>query len=301
MDIMDLQQAILRNNQQVLYRKKSGRPKAAAWVYFTKGSAADKYGHYSTTCVYCGQSWLRGKPKVMESHLAFTFNATYSHVYQLAIEIKKEIEIAKLGSNVEIFQIPKIFQEQVPDQVYAYKMPDIPFIDTKKLAEVDGILFGISTISGQFPTQFKAFLDSSSQHLEKGLLNNKFGGIFFSTDTQIDSQETVAFTAISWLSHQGINFVPLGNGSPYFGENEEMIGGPWGVNTITGNDVISEKEKEIAQFQGKKFAEIVTAYVKGRQEMAVTTRTVTENPTKTINEKIGKPFRKFLVGRKVQD
>ncbi|CAG8523720.1 8264_t:CDS:2, partial [Scutellospora calospora] len=31
--------------------------------YFTEGSA-------SATCVSCRQSWLRGKPKVMESHLA---------------------------------------------------------------------------------------------------------------------------------------------------------------------------------------------------------------------------------------
>ncbi|CAG8839985.1 26403_t:CDS:2, partial [Racocetra persica] len=38
--------------------------------YFTKGSAADKYGYYGATCQYCGQYWLRRKPKIIESHLA---------------------------------------------------------------------------------------------------------------------------------------------------------------------------------------------------------------------------------------
>ncbi|CAG8815426.1 4678_t:CDS:2, partial [Gigaspora margarita] len=165
--------------------------------------------------------------------------------------IKKGVERVNHGSNVEIFQIPESFQEQVPDQMHEYSKPDIPFVTTEKLAEADGILFGIPARSGQFPAQFKEFLDSSSQLLGKESLNNKF--------------ELIAFTAINWLSHHGINFIPLGSGS-----HEELIGGiPWGAGTITNNDTlrtISEKEKDIAQFQGKKFAEIVIAYVKGRQE-----------------------------------
>ncbi|CAG8443091.1 9927_t:CDS:1, partial [Scutellospora calospora] len=47
--IMEPSTSDTTDNQQVLYRKKSGRPKAAAWVYFTKGSATDKYG----------QSWFQ--------------------------------------------------------------------------------------------------------------------------------------------------------------------------------------------------------------------------------------------------
>ncbi|RIB11969.1 Benzoquinone reductase [Gigaspora rosea] len=190
---------------------------------------------------------------------------TYTHVYLLALEIKKGVERVNHGSNVEIFQIPESFQEQVPDQMHEYSKPDIPFVTTEKLAEADGILFGIPAKFGQFPAQFKEFLDSSSQLLGKESLNNKFGGIFFSMDTQQNGQEMIAFTLINWLSHHGINFIPLGSGS-----HEELIGGiPWGAGTITNNDnlrTISEKEKDIAQFQGKKFAEIVIAYVKGRQE-----------------------------------
>ncbi|CAG8493574.1 3779_t:CDS:1, partial [Scutellospora calospora] len=68
-DIMEPSTSDTTDNQQVLYRKKVTF-KSCGMEYFTKGSAADKYGHYSATCVCCGQSWLRGKPKVMESHLA---------------------------------------------------------------------------------------------------------------------------------------------------------------------------------------------------------------------------------------
>ncbi|CAG8496483.1 13277_t:CDS:2 [Racocetra fulgida] len=62
----------MSDNQQISKgnRKKGGRPKDVVWEYFTKGSAADKYGHYGATCQYCGQYWLRGKPKIMESHFA---------------------------------------------------------------------------------------------------------------------------------------------------------------------------------------------------------------------------------------
>ncbi|CAG8607134.1 6598_t:CDS:2 [Dentiscutata erythropus] len=191
--------------------------------------------------------------------------ATYTHVYQLALEIKKGVESVIHGSNVEIFQIPESFQEQILDQVHEHPKPDIPFVTSEKLADADGLLFGIPAKFGQFPAQFKEFLDSSSQILGKEALNNKFGGIFFSMDTQQSGQEMIAFTAISWLSYHGINFIPLGSGS-----HEELIGGvPWGAGTIASNDTlrpISEKEKDIAQFQGKKFAEIVMAYVKGRQE-----------------------------------
>ncbi|CAG8617756.1 19592_t:CDS:2 [Cetraspora pellucida] len=187
--------------------------------------------------------------------------ATYTHVYQLALEIKKGVESAGYGSEVEIYQVPETSQEQVPNQVHEHQRPDIPFIIAEKLAEADGFLFGIPARFGKFPAQFKEFLDSSSQILGKESLNNKFGGIFFSMDAQQNGQEMIAFTAINWLSSHGINFVPLSNGS-----YEGLIGGSWGASTVTDNEGLSEKEKETAQFQGKKFAEIVTAYVKGRQE-----------------------------------
>ncbi|CAG8796391.1 4514_t:CDS:2, partial [Racocetra persica] len=175
--------------------------------------------------------------------------------------VKKGVESAGYGSKVEIYQVPETFQEKDHEQITEHQKPNIPFIVTEKLAEADGILFGILAKFGQFPTQFKKFLDSSSQLLGKKSLNNKFGGIFFSMDTQPSGQEMIAFTTINWLSSHGINFVPLGNGS-----HEGLNGGPWGASTITDNGAISEKEKEVAQFQGKKFAELVTAYVKGRQE-----------------------------------
>ncbi|CAG8552651.1 19500_t:CDS:2, partial [Racocetra fulgida] len=140
--------------------------------------------------------------------------------------VKKGVESAGYGSKVEIYQVPETFQEKDPEQMPEHQKPNIPFIVTEKLAEADGFLFGIPARFGQFPTQFKKFLDSSSQLLGKKSLNNKFGGIFFSMDTQPSGQ----------------------------------------ASTITNNGAISKKEKEVAQFQGKKFAELVTAYVKGRQE-----------------------------------
>jgi len=195
--------------------------------------------------------------------------STYTHIYQLALEVKKGIEAADVKAEVEIYQVAETLSQEILDKMQAPPKPDLPIITPEKLAEADGFLFGFPTRFGSMAAQFKAFLDSTGQLWFTNKLNGKFAGIFTSTATQHGGQESTVFTAVSYLAHHGVNFVPMGNGLKYFGETSEVIGGgPWGAATITGSDAsrpISEKEKEAARFQGKRFAEIVTAYVRGAQ------------------------------------
>ncbi|CAG8591614.1 13301_t:CDS:2 [Funneliformis mosseae] len=193
----------------------------------------------------------------------------YTHVYQLAQEIKKGIESTDSSIQLDLYQVPETLPQEVLTKMYAPPKPELPIITPEVLAEADGILFGFPTRFGSMPAQFKSFLDSTGKLWSSGSLNNKFAGIFSSTATQHGGQETTAYTAITYLAHHGIIYVPLVSKLPYFGQTDEIIGGgPWGSGTITGSDAsrpVSDREKEIARDQGKHFAEVVSTYVKGKK------------------------------------
>uniref|UniRef100_A0A1D1XQQ1 NAD(P)H dehydrogenase (quinone) n=1 Tax=Anthurium amnicola TaxID=1678845 RepID=A0A1D1XQQ1_9ARAE len=201
--------------------------------------------------------------------IAIVIYSTYTHIYQLALEVKKGVESVTPNVKVELYQIPETLPQEILDKMHAPPKPDIPVITTEKLAEADGILFGFPTRFGTMPAQVKAFLDSTGQLWYTNALNRKFAGLFFSTSTQHGGQETTAFTAVTYFAHHGMIYVPLQNGLPNYGKTDEIIGGgPWGSGTITGSDAsraISEREKEAALLQGKDFAQVVSAYVNGKQ------------------------------------
>lgn len=51
---------------------KRGRKESPVWDHFIKESIGS--GHYSAKCHYCDQSWSRGRPEVLKSHLALHCN-----------------------------------------------------------------------------------------------------------------------------------------------------------------------------------------------------------------------------------
>ncbi|KAG2826956.1 hypothetical protein PC116_g4785 [Phytophthora cactorum] len=59
------------------------------------------------------------------------------------------------------------------------------------------------------PAQVKAFFDSCGSLCATGALVGKTGGLFFSTGTQGGGQETTASTAVTFLAHQGMTYIPL--------------------------------------------------------------------------------------------
>jgi len=58
------------SNQQSSTKKKS-RPFTEIWDYYLKGTEKS-HGHYEASCYYCvpKKSWARGKPAILEAHLA---------------------------------------------------------------------------------------------------------------------------------------------------------------------------------------------------------------------------------------
>lgn len=102
----------------------------------------------------------------------------------------------------------------------------------------------------------------------KGALIGKFGTTITSTASLQGGQETTHLTTLPFFVHHGINYVPNGYISSALQSNLEEIhgGSPYGASTLagpTGERTPTKLELEIALNQGKHFASIVNAFVKG--------------------------------------
>ncbi|KAG6602821.1 NAD(P)H:quinone oxidoreductase, type IV [Phytophthora cinnamomi] len=139
-----------------------------------------------------------------------------------------------------MYQVAETLSEEILTKIHAPPKTDYPVATPETLREADAILFGFPTRFGALPAQVKALFDSCGGLWAKGALVGKPAGFFFSTGTIAAGQETTAFTAVTFLAHQGMTFVPLGFRAPEMFNMDEM----------------SALEKAIATTQGKSFAEV---------------------------------------------
>ncbi|CCX10857.1 NAD(P)H:quinone oxidoreductase, type IV [Pyronema domesticum] len=197
----------------------------------------------------------------MAPKVAIIFYSMYGHVAQLAEAEKKGIEAA--GGSADIYQIPETLSEEVLQKMYAPPKKDYPIATANTLREYDGILFGIPTRYGNFPGQWKAFIDTTGGIWQEGALSGKYAGVFISTASLGGGQESTAMNAMSTFVHHGLIFVPLGykHAFPILADLSEIRGGsPWGAGTFAGLDGSrqpSAKELELAEIQGKMFYETI--------------------------------------------
>ncbi|KAE9119477.1 hypothetical protein PF010_g7865 [Phytophthora fragariae] len=203
--------------------------------------------------------------------IAIIYYSTYGHIATLAESVKEGVESVP-GVTAEIYQVPETLPEEVLAKLHAAPKKDhaiaraseygipLPIATVDVLKETDGILFGFPTRFGSLPAQVKAFFDSAGGLWAAGALVGKPAGIFFSTGTQGGGQETTAFTALTFLAHQGLTYVPLGYRAPELFNMDEIHGGsPWGAGTLANGDGSrqpSKLELTVATTQGKSFAEV---------------------------------------------
>jgi len=133
--------------------------------------------------------------------------------------------------------------------------------DPTTLEAFDGFLFGIPTRYGNFPAQWKTFLDKSGKQWASGGFYGKYAGVFLSTAGLGGGQESTAIAAMSTFAHHGIIYVPFGYAKA-FGQLTDLSevhgGSPWGAGTFAASDGSrqpSARELEIATIQGKTFYE----------------------------------------------
>lgn len=200
----------------------------------------------------------------MAPKVAIITYSLYHHIATLAKEIQKGVVAG--GLDAKIFQVPETLSEDILTKLNAPPKPDFPVASPETLTEYDYFIFGIPTRYGNFPAQWKAFWDATGGLWAKGALQGKVASIFVSTGTPGGGQETTAINTLSTLTHHGIIYVPLGYGKafPLLTNLEEVHGSsPWGAGTFAGADGSrqpTDLEKQIANVQGKYFAETVNRF-----------------------------------------
>ncbi|KAJ2351901.1 hypothetical protein IWW50_001034 [Coemansia erecta] len=184
--------------------------------------------------------------------------STYGHINKVAESVVKGLE--KGGVEVSRYQIAETLSDEILEKMHAPAKADIPIITADKLPEADGYLFGFPTRYGTTPAQVKAFFDSTGGLWAKQALTGKPAGFFFSTASQHGGQEVTVYSSLPFVAHHGLIYVPLGYTNAHLFDNSEVIGGSaWGAGTIANGDGSrqpSQKELEIAETQGERFAEV---------------------------------------------
>ncbi|KAF3902222.1 hypothetical protein ABW21_db0209276 [Orbilia brochopaga] len=198
----------------------------------------------------------------MAPKIAIVIYSMYGHIATMAEAVKEGVEAA--GGNATILQLEETLSEEVLKKMYAPPKPAYPVAQPSDLLDYDAFLFGIPTRYGNFPGQWKAFIDKTGGIWQSGGYWGKYAGIFVSTGTLGGGQESTVIAAMSTLAHHGIIYVPLGYAKafPQMTDLSEVHGGsPWGSGTFAaadGSRQPSEKEKELAKIHGKAFYEVVS-------------------------------------------
>lgn len=180
----------------------------------------------------------------------------------MALSVQEGVKAA--GGTADLYQIPETLPSEILEKMHAPPKADDPVATTETLTKYDAFLFGIPTRYGNFPAQWKAFIDATGGLWSKGALQGKLASIFVSTGTPGGGQEMTAANAMSTLAHHGMLFVPLGykNAGALLTNLEEVHGGsPWGAGTYagpTGGRQPTKLELDLAEIQGKQFYETAT-------------------------------------------
>ncbi|CAF1089659.1 unnamed protein product [Didymodactylos carnosus] len=187
------------------------------------------------------------------------YYSMYGHVKQLAQKII--IGLEKNGVEPKLFRVNETLPRDVLDKMHA-SPPDtsIPVIEVNRLPEADAFMFGFPTRFGSAPAQMKTLFDSCGQHWINNTLYHKPAGLFFSTAGLGGGQETTALTTVTFLTHLGMIFVPLGYKNPKLRDSKEIRGGSaYGAGTLAGagDRQPTSLELDIAESQGHEFADVV--------------------------------------------
>lgn len=197
--------------------------------------------------------------------VAIVTYSLYGHIDTLARALQKGVVSA--GGEADLYRVEETLADEVLEMMHAPEKPsDIPVITPEKLVEYDAFLFGIPTRFGALPAQWSAFWDKTDSIWAEGAFHGKVAGFFVSSNSYGGGQEATIKSALDYLSHHGIIYIPLGykNVLAELANIDEIHGGsPWGAGTLAGADgsrTASEIELRTAQIQGKTFYELAKKF-----------------------------------------
>ncbi|GAA5965393.1 hypothetical protein JCM3765_004882 [Sporobolomyces pararoseus] len=201
--------------------------------------------------------------------IAVIYYTLYGHVSTLALA---EAEAAKAtGAEVDIYRFPEILSDEVRGKMHAGPHLEYPEIKPEDLVKYDGFLMGFGTRYGRAPAAVSAFFDMTGSLWQAGKLSGKMVGCFSSSASSHGGSESTPLTTMPFFAHHGMIYVPLGFAPPELTDLTEIVGGSaWGAAAIAGGDgsrQVTEKELNVAKYQGSSFAKIVAQFVAGKSAL----------------------------------
>jgi NAD(P)H dehydrogenase (quinone) len=188
-------------------------------------------------------------------YILVLFDSKSGRTQELAYLIAKGIDsYTSCEINARLRCVPKV------STVCEAVEPDIrnsgtPYVDIDDLKNCYGLALGSPTYFGNMSSHMKYFLEQTVPLWLNGSLCNKPFCVFTSSNSMHGGQESTLLSMMLPLMHHGMIMVGL----PYFETNlrKTQTGGtPYGVSHYAHQDSISEDEKQLAIFIGKRLAEI---------------------------------------------
>lgn len=175
--------------------------------------------------------------------------------------------IKSTGAAVDTYSFGETLPAEVLAKMHASEKQPYPSITPDLLKEYDGYLLAAGTRYGRLPAQVDTFFDQTGGLWATGALLGKFAGLLTSSGSQHGGQETTFLTTLPWLTHHGINYVPIGYQFAQLSEADVVQGAtPWGASTLSkadGSRAVNSDEKVVAKKQGVYFATVVATFKKG--------------------------------------
>ncbi len=191
-------------------------------------------------------------------NILIPFYSRDGHTEALAKAIAEGAEAE--GATVKLRRAREIVSREIMSKSAGWvenadRMNALYEVPTPEDAEwADGLIFGTPTRFGNVSSELKTYIDSLGGLWFQGKLNGKAGSAFASTGSLHGGNESTPISMYNFMVHLGLILVPLGYADPILFE----AGTPYGATTysLNGNREVSDKELQVAHFQGKRVTQI---------------------------------------------
>ncbi|HUH55139.1 MAG TPA: NAD(P)H:quinone oxidoreductase [Rhodanobacter sp.] len=191
----------------------------------------------------------------MSQDILVLYYSRSGHTAQLARLIARGIEEVP-GMHARLRQVPpvapvtEVAQPPEPDD-------GAPYVSRADLADCAGLALGSPTRFGNMAAPLKYFLDSTGAEWASGALVGKPAAVFTSTSTMHGGQESTLLTMALPLLHHGMLLLGLPFTEAALSATQSG-GTPYGASHVagtTGDNPISEHERELARALGRRLAD----------------------------------------------
>jgi NAD(P)H dehydrogenase (quinone) len=187
-------------------------------------------------------------------YILVLFDSKSGKTEELAYLIAKGIDSnLSSGISAKLRCVPKVSSvcEAIEPDI---KQSGIPYVEIDDLKDCIGLALGSPTYFGNMSSHMKYFLEQTVPLWINGSLCDKPACVFTSSNSMHGGQESTLLSMMLPLMHHGMIMLGL----PYFEtalRKTQTGGTPYGVSHYAHQDSISNDEKELALFMGKRLSQ----------------------------------------------